>query len=479
MGYTGYSLYQYPMQSQPMEIVYTGIGYRMVPDDISLRDPVFLRHLLVMMCVIRNLFHMYLCWRQLRLAQWAKEVPKEMQSAMSKDLFFVARDEESFAVEQKLMSFLFDAIFSCIELYFGVLPFLWRVIISSYSIVDDLVWQSLAYVTLFSCYMVLRGLPLVLYTKLVLTTFYEISADKTIPLAGLLCSFALLVVILQVGLFPLTAIFLFIEEEGGSFFTLAIWAFLFGLTLILLVAVNNYGLTLVGKLNKLQPGPLNNALANVLKEFKFPPDCVYIFRTFQATNDTAYACGCCCSKHVVILESILLNQGRPESELHSEDVGRGLMDDQIVAFVAHELAHWRYKHVFITFTLTHLTLLIYLLIFGACYRQHVLYMAAGFPQNFYPQIIGYWLVYKYVMPLYLTITNWIVFYFMRRFEFQADAYTTKLGYGTTLISALLKLVVDNNVFPYVDRWYLMWHRMKPAHLKRIKNIIRLQNLNTA
>ncbi|XP_062125333.1 CAAX prenyl protease 1 homolog [Drosophila sulfurigaster albostrigata] len=476
-GNSGYSLYQYPMQSQPMEILYTGIGFRMVPDALSLNDPVFLRHLLVLMCVVRNLFHMYLCWRQLRLSQWTKTVPRQMQATLTADDFRAARAEESFNVEQKLMSYLFDAIFSCIELYFGVLPFLWRAIITCYSIVDDLVWQSLAYVSLFSCYMMLRGLPQVFYTKLVLVTFYEVSDDKSIPLVGLLCSFTLLVVLLQVGLFPLTLVFLIIEEKGGTYFSLWIWGFLFVTTLIPLLVCNLYGMWCVGKRSKLPAGALSNALADVLKQFKFPSDRVYVLRTFQTVNETVFAFGCWCTKHVVILENLLFNQGRPESELHPDDVGRGLKDDQVVAYVAHQLSHWRYKHAWITFFLGHATLLIYLILFGTCYRHTVLYEAAGFPQNFYPPIIGYWLVYKYVMPLYLTITNWIVFYFMRRFEFIADAYTHKIGYSSAFISALLKLVIDNRVFPYVDPWYLMWHRMKPSPLQRIKHLLRLQNVN--
>ncbi|KAH8359096.1 hypothetical protein KR093_004249 [Drosophila rubida] len=476
-GYSGYSLYQYPMQSQPMEIVYSGIGLRMLPNEFSLDDPVFLRHLLVMMCVIRNIFHMYLCWRQLRLAQWSKEVPREMQSGMSAQVFLEIRDEESFAVEQQLMSYLFDAIFSIIELYFGVLPFLWRIIISCYSIVDDLVWQSMAFVSLFSCYMVLRGLPLVFYTKLVLVTFYNVSEEKSYPLIGVLCSFTLLVVLLQVGLFPLTVIALAIEKAGGYYFSLWIFGFLFAVTLILLVAFNLYGFRCIGKMKK-APGGLQNTLADVLKKFKFPSDCVYILRTFDGAAETAFACGCCCTKHVVIFESLLLNRGRPETEVHPDDVGLGLKDDQVVALVAHELSHWHYKHLIINFCLIHITLLIYLMLFGICYWYPPLYQAAGFPVTFYPPIVGYWLVYKYLMPLYLTITNWILFFMMRYFEYKADAYITKMGYGTAFCSALVKLAVDNQVFPYVDTWYLMWHRTKPPELQRIKNIARLQSDST-
>ncbi|KAL7729406.1 hypothetical protein ACLKA6_008970 [Drosophila palustris] len=446
----------------------------MVPDAFSLADPVFLRHILVIMCVVRNLFHVYLCWRQLRLVQWVRELPVEMQDAMTSEEFQVAKIDEGYAVEQKLIAYVFDAIFSCMELYFGILPALWRVIISAYSIVDDLIWQSIAFVGLFTCYMVFRKLPLVFYAKLVLEPFYEISPDKSIPLVGLLCSFALLIVLLQVGLIPLTTIFLFIESHGGRYFVLWIWGFLFLTSLLLLLIVNLYGIGLIGKQTKLPAGSLNDALQDLLPKFKFPTDCVYIFRTFYAYNATAYALGCLCKRQVVILEHLLMNQGRPESELQEDEIGRGLNDDQLVAYIAHELSHWYYQHHRIAFFMVHATLLIYLLIFGLCYRQTVLFEAAGFPSTFYPPIVGYWLVYKYVMPLYLTITNWIIFYFMRKFEFAADKYTCQLGYSSGFISALLKLFSDYRIFPYVDPWFLMWHRVKPASLQRIRNLMQLQ-----
>ncbi|XP_034484423.1 CAAX prenyl protease 1 homolog [Drosophila innubila] len=470
----GYSLYQDPMQSQPIEVLYTGIGYRWAPDSFSLSDPVFLRHILVMMCVVRNMFHVYLCWRQLRLCQWVKELPSEMQSAMSKEDFQLAKVDEGHAVEQKLLSYIFDAIFSCFELYLGVLPALWRVIIRFYSIVDDLIWQSIAFVWLFTSYMVLRGLPLVFYTKLVLEPFYDVSPDKSIPLVGLLCSFALLIVLLQVALIPLTTIFLFIESHGGSYFVLWIWGFLFVTSLLLYVLINLYGISFFGQQSKLPEGALSNALKDLLPKFEFPTDCVYVIRTFSSNNATAYAFGCFCRRQVVILENLFWNHGRPESELRPEEIGKGLTDDQLIAYIAHELSHWYFQHSRKVFCMAHATLLMYLIIFGTCYRQSVLYEAAGFPKTFYPPIVGYWLVYKYVMPLYVTITNWIVYYFMRRFEFAADKYTCKLGFSSELISALLKLFSDYRMFPYVDPWFLMWHRIKPSYLHRVKKLIRMQ-----
>lgn len=187
-------------------------------------------------------------------------------------------------------------------------------------------------------------------------------------------------------------------------------------------------------------------------------------------SPTAYAWGCCCYKRLFIMESLLLNHGKPVAQLHEEDVGKGLEDNQLVAYIAHELSHWRSLHVLKAFGIIHVTLLIYFLLFGTVYRQDVLYEAAGFQSNFYPPIVGYWLVYKYVMPLYLTITNWIIFYVLRYLEYDADLKVWKLSYGPAYIDALIKLFGDNPTFPYMDNWYLMWHRYRPTTLLRIRRL---------
>ncbi|XP_030562898.1 CAAX prenyl protease 1 homolog [Drosophila novamexicana] len=466
-----HSLYQDPMQSQPMVIPDTGIHLRLLPKDISLFDPVLLRHMLCLMIVVRNFFHVYLCWRQLRVCNKNVDPPPEMQNAFTKEAYVASKTDEMYSVEQSLLSYIFDTIFCFIELYFGVYPYLWRVIINCYSIVDDLVWQSIAYVGLFSSYLVLRHLPQIFYNKLVLAQWYNLGRDKTLPLVGVLCSFALLLVLVQVGLVPLTAIFLFIERSGGTFFVLWIWGFLFIVTSLGLMTYSFFGIPFLSKRSKLPAGELKDALAKVLKIFRFKADHVYLIHTnFQLSGSKANAWGCSCWKRIFIMENLLLNLGKPESELYEDEIGKGLNTQEMVGYIAHALVHWRQWHIVKSFIMVHVTLIVYFMIFGVCYRLHCLYEAAGFSPGFYPPIVGYWLVYKYVMPIYLTITNWIIFFVLHSFEYSADKYTWKLGYGSPLVAALLKIFADNPVFPYVDRWYMMWHRFRPTYLLRIKRI---------
>ncbi|EDW29442.1 GL22777 [Drosophila persimilis] len=246
------SLYQDPMAAVPMIVMDDTIGLRVVPDEMRLTDPVFLRHVLCGSIVLHNLFHVVLCYRQLRTCNLHQEPPRQMRAVMSPASFLEAKNTEMHAVDLQLMGYVFDAIFSCIELYFGVFHTLWDRTMALYGNVGELVWRNL-------------GLH-------------------------------------------------------GSLF-----------------------------------------------------------------------------------------------HLHGRRLSAQLL----------------------------------------------------------PDIVGYWLVYKYVMPPYLTVSNWIVFYFIRHSEYRADNEAWRMGYGHSLREALLKLFADHSVFPFDDHWYLMWYRTRPSCLQRIRNLQRL------
>ena len=56
----------------------------------------------------------------------------------------------------------------------------------------------------------------------------------------------------------------------------------------------------------------------------------------------------------------------------------------------------------------------------------------------------------------------------RRFEFQADEFGKKLGYGVKLQSALIKLHKENLGFPVADKWYSAYHYSHPPLIERLE-----------
>lgn len=457
------------MQSQPIMIPTNGIGFKLMPNNLAFNDPVIVRYILCMMIISRNLFHICLCWRQLWVCNFeSRSPPSVMAGSMTKEKYIKSKAAEMLYVEQKLYSFLADTLFSCIELFCGIFPFMWRVVVRCYSTMeDDDTWRNIAFMALLATYMVLRGLPVMFYTKFVLEPFYGVQPQDSLPVVGILCTYALFVVLIQVILIPLTTVFLIIEKFGGRFFVLWIWGFLFLVTCMIFVMCNIFGVPLLGKLTQLTPEQLGDELENALCLFNFPLHRVYHVNTYNIIKPTVFALGFWRFKRLLIVTNLYYNMNREVKDLHPDDVGKGLKQGQIVAYVVHELSHWQCVHHIKIFFIMQAALLVYLILYGICYRIEVLYEAAGFPAEFYPPIVGYWLVYKYVMPAYLTITNWTIYYMLRKFEYTADKNVWQLGYGISWQSALLQLSCDNSAFPYVDDLYMMWHRRKPTYLQRI------------
>jgi len=280
----------------------------------------------------------------------------------------------------------------------------------------------------------------------------------------------------QIAIIPLTAIFMALQELNVWYCILLVWLIVVGTSLVILGFVGIFGVPCIGKSRKMEDSDIDDELRDVLESFDFPGR-VYLVHTFHVGRPTAWVMGCFCCLRLDIHDNLKLNRGLASDDLDSGEVGAGLKDDQLAAFVAHQLAHWHLRHVAKTLALIWLNLVIYLVLFGLCYKWQTLYSSAGFT-TLYPKTVGFWLVYKYLMPIYHDISTWIVFFFIRHFEYAADAYVVRWGYGPPMRAALLKLFADDIEFPSVDHWYLMWHRLRPSMLQRIENLQRLYKTHT-
>ncbi|KAH8379528.1 hypothetical protein KR009_005435, partial [Drosophila setifemur] len=467
-------LYGYPMMGERQIILGEGIGFEYRPTNWSFSDPVLLRHILCLVIVIHYSFHVGLCCRQLKMCKKKTEPPDVMEGIMSQEAFLASKDKELHAVWLQLTSYILDGLFSIMDLYFSTLAFLWKIAVAWYGYAD-IIWLNVTFTTLLSIYLVIRIVPLVLYEKLSLDPAYNVVPEKAQPLVGLICTLAFLAVFLQMAIVPITTIVMLIDRAVGWYAILGVWCFVVLLSLAILGFIGLFGVICVGRIQRLDESQINEDLRTVLEHFHFPLHRVHMVHTFHVGAPTAWVIGCCCCLRLDIHDNLKLNRGLAMDDVPADHVGAGLNDEQLAAFVAHQLAHWKLWHVAKTSGLIYFSLLIYLMIFAISHKFQALYQAAGFTAS-YPHVIGYWLVYKYLMPPYHLINTWIVYYLIRHFEYHADEYVCRMHFGSSMRSALLKLFADSRVFPYVDHGYLMWHRSRPSSLQRIMNLNRWQGM---
>ncbi|XP_065720518.2 CAAX prenyl protease 1 homolog isoform X1 [Drosophila suzukii] len=470
-----YALYQDPLHGEHLVISGHEIGMDMVPEKADISDPILLRHVLCLIIIVHNFFHLILCCRQIKLCKRSNAPPLQLDGTMSPDAFEASKNKQLHTSYLEVFDLVLDTAYSCLDMYLSTLAYIWKMTVEWYGYADD-IWLNVTFMAMFSTYLVIRMLPSLFYEKLVLDPKFKVDPEKSPPLVGMICALAFIVVLLQIAIIPLTAIFMALQELNVWYCILLVWLIVVGTSLVILGFVGIFGVPCIGKSRKMEDSDIDDELRDVLESFDFPGR-VYLVHTFHVGRPTAWVMGCFCCLRLDIHDNLKLNRGLASDDLDSGEVGAGLKDDQLAAFVAHQLAHWHLRHVAKTLALIWLNLVIYLVLFGLCYKWQTLYSSAGFT-TLYPKTVGFWLVYKYLMPIYHDISTWIVFFFIRHFEYAADAYVVRWGYGPPMRAALLKLFADDIEFPSVDHWYLMWHRLRPSMLQRIENLQRLYKTHT-
>jgi STE24 endopeptidase len=139
--------------------------------------------------------------------------------------------------------------------------------------------------------------------------------------------------------------------------------------------------------------------------------------------------------------------------------------DEITAVLAHEVGHYKKKHVLQSMALSVLQMGILFFLFGWLARNPVMGEVLGAKENtFYLSLVTFSLLYSPVS----TVIGLFMNVFSRKNEYEADHYA-KTTYGPEpLISALKKLYVNTLGNPQPDPTFVFVNYSHPTLLQRIK-----------
>jgi STE24 endopeptidase len=144
-----------------------------------------------------------------------------------------------------------------------------------------------------------------------------------------------------------------------------------------------------------------------------------------------------------------------------------LTQDEIVAVLAHEIGHYRKKHVLINMIFSILTTGIMLFLFSLIANSKVLAASIGISvSSFHVSLVVFGILYGPASLLLGIVSN----IFSRKHEYQADAFVKEKGLSQHLVSALKKLSVTNlsNLTPH--SLYAFFHYSHPPLLKRLERL---------
>lgn len=216
-----------------------------------------------------------------------------------------------------------------------------------------------------------------------------------------------------------------------------------------------YTSLIVPMFNKLQPiedGDLKNALLDLGNRTGFPLHEVYIIDgSKRSTKANAYFSGLG-SKKTIVLYDTLVDQ---------------LTTEEVVAVMAHEIGHYKHKHITKSLVISLLQMGAMLWILSLCIHLPAIHEALGAQQPaFHIGLIAFSLLYS---PIGM-ITGLGMNALSRKNEYEADNYAKEWAEKEDLISGLKKLHKDtlSNINPHPA--YVFVHYSHPTLLQRIQSL---------
>ncbi|HYB32020.1 MAG TPA: M48 family metallopeptidase [Steroidobacteraceae bacterium] len=310
-------------------------------------------------------------------------------------------------------------------------------------------WLGAAVIASVALVMQLASLPLAAWRTFGLEARFGFNrTTPTLFLADLGKRLALAVVIGG----PLLIATLLLMERAGRWWWL--WAFGLWLAVMLLMtwAWPVFIAPLFNRFSPLGDEALKARIEALLTRCGFASRGVFVVDSSRrSSHGNAYFTGIGRHKRIVFFDTLLERLGHPEVE----------------AVLAHELGHFRLRHVRQRLALSIAVSLLGLAVLGWLSGQSAFYAALGVP---HPSTHAALLLFVLAVPAFTFFLTPLAALWSRRHEFEADAFATRYASAAELATALVKLHRDNASTLTPDPVYAAFYYSHPPPLTRITRL---------
>ena len=243
---------------------------------------------------------------------------------------------------------------------------------------------------------------------------------------------------------------LYLYDNINEGFWLWLWI---GLSLLMVFINMFYADLIVPIFNKLTP--LNNVelrkkIENYSKDVGYLLKNIYVIDgSKRSTKANAFFSGLGPRKTIALYDTLI--------EKHTEN--------ELVAVLAHEVGHFKKKHVLSGLLMSVMQIGIMAFFFELCLKLPEISIAlGGLDTNFHLGLIGFSIIFSPISMISSILMNYV----SRKNEFEADAYAKETFNGEDLSLALKKLSVDSlsNIYPHP--LYVFFHYSHPPLIQRLR-----------
>ena len=241
-------------------------------------------------------------------------------------------------------------------------------------------------------------------------------------------------------------------EFTGNYFWIYTWLLITTFSVFLNMFYSKLIVPLFNEQTILEEGDLKNEIVKYVNSVGFKANNIYVLNgSKRSTKANAYFSGFGNQKRITLYDTLI----------------NDLENDEIVAVLAHEVGHYKRKHIFYNLTLSIILTGFALFVLSLFIKTPVLSLALGVSlPSFHIGLIAFGILYSPVSQILGIFMN----YMSRKFEYQADNYAKNTFSASPLISSLKKLSKNSlsNLTPHY--LYVFFHFSHPTLLDRIKNL---------
>ena len=251
---------------------------------------------------------------------------------------------------------------------------------------------------------------------------------------------------------PILALILWVMDSIGELWWLYAWGIIISFSLLMSWLFPTVIAPLFNKFTPMEDGPLKERIQELLQRCGFNSQGIFIMDgSRRSGHGNAYFTGLGNNKRIVFFDTLV----------------NSLDEEELEAVLAHELGHFKCKHVIKMLVTSSIMTLISFAILGWLITQNWFFEGLGIAN---PSNAAALLVFMLVSPVFTTFMQPISAYFQRKFEFEADDFATHNAQGSKMISGLVKLYEENASTLTPDPLYSAFHYSHPPAAIRIAHI---------
>lgn len=252
---------------------------------------------------------------------------------------------------------------------------------------------------------------------------------------------------------PLLFGVLWLMGQMGEWWWLYVWAVWVGFSLLLLFIYPAFIAPLFNKFKPMQDEASKERIAALLERCGFTVSGLFVMDgSKRSTHGNAYFTGFGKTKRIVFFDTLLQRLAPAEMD----------------AVLAHELGHFKHRHVMKRIAITFAASLAFLWLLAQLMQSDWFYQGLGVQSKSTALAL---LLFFMTLPVFTFLLQPLSSYYSRKHEFEADDYAAAQTDAHDLAAALVKLYQDNAKTLTPDPLYATFYESHPPAAERIAHLM--------